>query len=298
MFKFRFLFIIILSIFLNQVIENKLVAQDTLTKNTLLWEISGKGIKKSSYLYGTIHIQDRRVFQYADVVTEKLKSCDAYAMEVLIDRVTAEELKKAILIENNSLDKLLSPDDYKLLDRQIKKKLKSSILMFNKMKPFFISAQLMQVDMNKDMPMALDMHFLEMAKKENKKILGLEKFQEQVATVDKIPLETQCKMMMESIKDSSKIESDGYNRMIETYKQGDLSAIVKLTEDTAYGDNFSAEFVTIRNINMSKTIARAAKQQSTFIAVGAAHLGGKNGIIELLGKAGFIVKPVVAGFKE
>ena len=275
-----------------------LLGFQTIFAQSLLWEITGKHLKKTSYLYGTIHIQDKRVFNFGDIVKEKFNSCDAYAMEILLDEIDKETVRKIILMKNdNSLDKLISKEDYELLNKVFKKKTGMSITLLNKTKPFFIASQLMQASMNKEMKTALDIYFLNMAKENNKKIYGIEKLKDQVDAIDKIPLKEQCEMLMKSVRDTSS-EKDKYDELLKVYLKGDLDKMLELSKDTTMPENFNEIFLTNRNKHMAKKIAKLCKKQSTFNAIGATHLCGEQGVINLLRKKGYTVKPVKFEFKK
>ena len=165
------------------------------------------------------------------------------------------------------------------------------------MKPFFIMSQFMQSEMSKDMEFALDMHFLEIAKKNNKKTLGIEDFSDQIGAIDKLPLVVQAEMLMESIKNPSE-ENEKFDEMLEAYMNAELKKLMELTNDTSMPDVFNQEFIVKRNIKMADNIAKFAKKQSVFNAIGAAHLYGNEGVIELLRKKGLEVKPIPFKFEN
>jgi len=258
---------------------------------SLLWEISGKKLSKPSYIFGTIHIQDRRVFSFRPVVEEKLKLCEAFAMEMLLDEVAQDKLKKAILMVDTTLDQLLSNDDYEKLDSIFIQKTGISIHLFNSTKPFFISSELGDQFITKDMPDHLDIYLLKIARENGKKIIGIETFEEQVETVDKIPLKEQAEMLLKSADDTADLEIK-YNELLKTYLDADLDKMIELSKDTALPLQFSKIFVEERNVRMANRIAKFIRKQSTFCAFGAAHFGGSNGVIALLRKKGYTVNPV------
>lgn len=261
---------------------------------SLLWEISGKGINKS-YLYGTIHIQDKRVFQYDPIVEEKIKECDAYAMELLLDEIDKEELEKSMYMKKTTIKELLTQEEYKLLDSLMKAKTGMGLILFNKMKPFFISSQLMQTDMSKDMEDALDMHFLKIARQEGKLTFGIEKLSDQVQAIDKISLKDQCKMLMESLNDTTQATAS-FDNLLKAYLEANLDTMIILSSDTSLPELFNKAFLIDRNKGMAKNIIKICKKHKTFNAIGAAHLGGKDGVIELIRKKGYIVKPIPFDF--
>lgn len=273
-----------------------LISASTFSQS-LLWKISGKGLKKPSYLYGTIHIQDKRVFSFEPIVEEKLKECDAYSMEVLLDELDKESIQNAMLMKDVTLDKLMSKEDYDFLDKFIKEKTGMSLFLFNKTKPFFIMSQVMQAGMSKDKEMPLDMYFLDLAHKANKKTLGIEKFEEQMAAVDQISLQEQVRMLLESAKDTVK-EGDSFDKLLEAYLSENLDQMLTLSNDSTMPANFNEAFLTNRNIRMAQQIAKFSKKQTTFNAIGAAHLGGSKGVLELLRQKGFTVEPVPFKFQD
>jgi len=260
---------------------------------SILWEISGKNLKQNSYLFGTIHIQDEKVFDLSEEVLQAFESCDAFAMEVLLDEVDPEATKKAVLMEEGSIKDLLSEEDYALLDVYFKEKTGASISLYSKLKPFFIYSQLIQSNMKSDMPMALDMFLLEKARNAKMLTFGIEKFEEQIEAIDKISYEEQCEMLMEEVKkeDDGEAEKE-YDNLLEAYLTADLDKMIELTTDTALPENFNQAFLIDRNYVMAKRISKMAKKQSTFCAIGAAHLGGPNGVIAILREKGYTVKAV------
>lgn len=267
-----------------------------LNAQSLLWEITGNGIQKS-YLYGTIHIQDKRVFQYDKIVEEKLLECDAYAMELLLDEIKKEDIEGSMYMKKTTLKDLLSDDDYKLLDSVLKAKMGMGLIMFNKMKPFFLSSQLMQIDMAKEMEDALDLHFLKIARNAGKKAFGIEKLTDQIGAIDQISLKDQCKMLVEAVKDTSK-EEQQFDGLLFAYLAGNLDTMIVLSSDTSLPAKFNKAFLIDRNIGMAKNIINISKQYSTFHAIGAAHLGGDKGVLALLRKKGYKVEPVKFSFSK
>lgn len=284
-FKISILFLLLSSF------SQKLIAQHS---GAILWEISGNNLKQKSYLFGTIHIQDERVFQFSDEILAAFDSCDAFAMEVILDEVDAETTQKAILLEEGTIKDIISEEDYKLLDAYFKEKAGTSVALYVKLKPFFLYSQLSQLNMKMDMEMALDMHLLQKARAEGKATYSIEKFEEQVAAIDKISLEDQAEMLMEEVKKEEN-EDDGENdteKLIQAYLDADLDKMIELLADTTLPAEFNQAFVIDRNKVMCKRIIKLIKKQSCFCAVGAAHLGGKDGLIELLREKGYTVKAI------
>lgn len=268
-----------------------------LFSQSILWEVSGKKIKSPSYIYGTIHIQDKRVFSFDETVINAFNSCDAFAMEILMDELMSdggEEVMNAMLMKDNSLDKLLSKEDYKTLDSVVRALTGSGVLIYNKMKPFFLSSQLMQMNFSQDMDEALDLYFLKKARSEGKNCFGVEKFMDQINAIDAISLEEQAQMLFEGLTDTSQNSDAGkLDDMLDAYMSFDLQTLFEMTNDTAMPAEFNKVFLIDRNVGMAKNFIKIAKKQTLFCAVGAAHLPGETGVIELLRKKGYTVEPVI-----
>ncbi|MBO7570850.1 MAG: TraB/GumN family protein [Bacteroidales bacterium] len=270
---------------------------------SILWKVTGKKIKSPSYLYGTIHIQDKRVFAFDNTVTDAFNSCDAFAMEILMDEIDPKESQEATLMKDGkTLKTIMSAEDYKLLDSAFTAATGASLLLYNKMKPFFVSSAMMQAGMKQDMETALDLYFLQNARKAGKSCYGVEKFMDQINAIDAISLEDQVKMLMDGIKDTT---SDGNNKeeeqfadLLDAYLTFNLDKALEMSSDPSLPAEFNQAFLINRNSGMAKNFLKIAKKQSLFCVVGAAHLPGEQGVISHLRKAGLTVEPVVFKWKE
>jgi uncharacterized protein YbaP (TraB family) len=261
---------------------------------SLLWKVSGNKLKKASYLYGSIHIQDKRVFAFDETVTNAFNSSESFAMEILLDKIPDEELKNSTFMKDNTLDKLLTKEQFKTVDSIVKAMTGTSALMFNKMKPFFLSSLLSQLSIPKDMPTALDQYFLEEARKQGKPCYEVEKFSDQINAINSISEAEQAQMLYESLTDTAIIMEEEFDKLINAYLAFDLDKLMKITkEDDAYSENFEKVFITERNKTMAKNFIKIIQKQDCFCVVGAAHIAGESGVIELLRKAGYTVEPVI-----
>ncbi|MDA3911511.1 MAG: TraB/GumN family protein [Bacteroidales bacterium] len=264
-------------------------------EKSLLWEVSKKN-KKTSYLYGTVHIQDKRVFAFDEIVYEKLKSCDALAVELIIDEIDVEAMKEQMFLKEGLLKDYMTEAEYAMLDSVVKVKTGQSVAMFAKMKPFFLSSQLMQMDLPKDMPMALDMHFIDTARKMELNVIALEEISDQIGAIDKMSVEDQVSMLLDGLEDYDNHVGEQMTKLVDAYITQDLKAMHVLMQDTALPKEFGEELLVSRNYGMAKAVRKIMKKQSVFAAFGAAHLVGDEGVIALLRKKGYTVKPVNVQF--
>lgn len=271
-----------------------IISLNLLYSQSLLWKVSGKNIKSPSFIYGTIHIQDKRVFEFDKTVLDALLSCDAFAMEILLDEVSPSEIKEAMFMKKHTIKDFLTPQQYEILDSIVKVKTGVGMIIYNKMKPFFLSSQIMQLSIKKDMELPLDLYFLKIARENNKSCFGVEKFSHQVAAIDAIPLKDQVDMLYQGLTDTVRNnDSIKLNEMLNAYLNFDLQAVFEMTQDTSLPENFNKAFLIDRNKVMVKNFINIAKKHSLFCAVGAAHLPGEKGILELLREKGYVVEPVV-----
>lgn len=267
-------------------------------ENSLLWEVTRKAGDKPSYLYGTVHVQDKRVFAFDNIVYEKIESCDALAVELVMDQLDMESVKEQMFLKEGTLKDFLTDAEYILLDSVVKAKLGQSVAVFIKMKPFFLSAQLMQVDIPKDMPLALDMHFIDTARQMNHEVIGLEELSDQIGAIDKMSNEEQAKMLMDGLGDAESNMAEEFEKLTKAYLNQDLNEISKLSQDTALPESFGKDLLVNRNYGMAKAVRKIMKKKTVFAAFGAAHLVGEEGVIALLRKKGYTVKPVEFKFAK
>ena len=261
---------------------------------SLLWKIYGKGLRDTSYLYGTIHIQDKRVFQFDSIVYDKMNAVEAYAMELNPEKIDMEAMKKQMLMKKHTLKELLPDSDYQYLNDYMQKKMGTGVLLYNKMKPFFLESQLSQMDMPKDKKKALDLYFFDYAKKHQKITLGIEKLEDQLGAIKAISLSDQAKMLMQTVRDTTQTD---FEDLLNAYLHADFDKFAELMKDTSLPSNFEEALLTKRNKGMAKHIIQYCKTQPTFNAIGAAHLPGPNGVIALLRKKGYMVEPIPFKFK-
>ena len=274
-----------------------LISFSCLFSQSLLWKVSGKNIQSPSYLYGTIHIMDERVFAFDTTVLTALYSCDAFAMEVLMDELDLTGVSQSMLMpKGQTISNLLSKEDFKLLDNLCKEKLGTGILFLNRMKPFFVAGALEGGGFSKDKDTALDLFLLKKARENHKNCFGLEKYIDQIKAIDAVNIKEQVKMLEAMLHDTLKLTKEG-DLLLNSYLNFDLDKLNELSQDTSMSKKFQKALITNRNKTMAKQFSKISKDQTLFCAVGAAHLVGDKGVLALLRKKGYTVEPVVFKWK-
>jgi uncharacterized protein len=289
--KTLFTFIFILSAFF-------VLGQES-EENCLLWEISGNGLEQPSYIFGTVHLIPEDDFFFFDEWLEKLNTCDVLVLEADIDLGIMKQLS---LIPKMKLPKKTTLEDYMTEEEflafysfvidtlQIKSSTYNVCLAY---KPFF-SYSLILNEVIPGKKIVYEQYLSDKAKKNKMKIIGLETIDFQISLIDSISIKDQIPMFLFDYKKEKQTDlKSEYDKTLSLYKNQDLVGISDLEdegdEDEAY---FYQKFLVDRNIDWIGKIKAIFKKRTAFIAVGAAHLPGETGVLQLLRNEGYTVVPV------
>ncbi|KRT18136.1 hypothetical protein ASU31_02290 [Pedobacter ginsenosidimutans] len=273
-----------------------LSAQTKKATNSLLWEISGNGLKKPSYLFGTHHLIPAKFADTMKVLQEKLQSADAVVGEIVMDSTMQKKMAPFLMMKDNTLDSLLTKAEFKEVEDYFKTKQPGFELKhLNNFKPAMVSLMIMlfdNPDMLKDVGEGIDNSFQAYAKKNAKSLYGLETAEYQGALLFDGDLQKQKKALLKSIREI--VKSKQKMQELKTYYL--TQDIDKLTDLFKIQDEENKEFITEllknRNKRWLDQLPAMMQNQSLFIAVGAGHLVGAEGLIKGLQLKGYILKPV------
>jgi uncharacterized protein YbaP (TraB family) len=141
-------------------------------------------------------------------------------------------------------------------------------------------------------PVSYENEIMKVAKKDSLPINGLETVEFQLQIFDEVPYSVQAKMLEKTLLDFDKSKKE-LKELVSIYKSKDINKMQQeVANELEYGQ-YEDLLIKKRNSNWVPLISKTVKEKSTFIAVGAGHLGGENGIISLLRKAGFTITPVL-----
>jgi uncharacterized protein YbaP (TraB family) len=265
------------------------------SQNSLLWEITGKGLKAPSYVFGTYHLITSSFIDSVPVIHACYAKTEAVVGEMILDSSSYPKLIKAMAMKDSTLDQLMSKEDYKMLGDYVKEATGMDIALFNKMKPVVVSTLFYKflIPAN-DKGTPMDLYFQQIAKVDGKKLIGLETLEEQVAVLfDGSSLKSQAVQLVRSAREKDKFTAE----MMETnrcYREGNMDCILKfMTEEESFSKAEMDRLLYSRNRNWIKILPVLLKDKTLFIAVGAGHLPGEGGLIDLLRKQGYTVQPVV-----
>lgn len=280
--------------FLSLALSSK--AQQKKAENSLLWEISGKNLKKPSYLFGTYHYAGKDFIDTMKVLNEKLNQADIIVGELIIDSTLTSKLVPFMVMVDNSLDKLLTPTEYQGVANYLKKISGQDLKMFNIMKPVTIQMTILQFtaprsNISATNP-ALDQYIQEYGKANQKIVIGLETAEDQALVLFGSSLARQKELLLKSIIDEKKNKKEG-ERLYASYIAQNLDELEKVF--LKYNDSTQEEIDQLlknRNTKWMAQLPDLMQNGSLFIAVGAGHLVGQDGLIKQLKAQGYEVMPV------
>jgi uncharacterized protein YbaP (TraB family) len=260
--------------------------------NSLLYQVKGKD-KKVSYLFGTIHMIPDSLYYFPGKLDKIISKSDEVILEIanLSDQGAAMKL---MTLESGSCFDIFTPEQ------------KDSVLNwgsallgvkpeqfekgFEKRKPFTL-LQLSFQGMITGKIRMVDMEIESKAQSDKIPVTGLETVEYQLSIFDKIPPKEMAEFVMETVRKPDEGEKT-FQKMVQYYHKQDLENLAKLILENEELGSSAEELLDKRNHNWIPKMEELMKTKSCFFAVGAGHLGGPNGVIELLRQKGYEVTPV------
>ncbi len=264
------------------------------TANTLLWKIEGNKIKKDSYIFGTIHMIYKERFYFPDQLKTIIQNSQQVVLE--IGDLNQNEVLQHLMLEKGTILDFFEPNQVDSLLNWAKNELEVTPEQFKlglgKMKPF----ALVQLASQKDLVGKIESYDLTvqaLAKSNEIPVLGLETIAQQIAIFDNMDTLQQREMIMELIRNPTQ-DSNVMEEMFTIYlKQNVDEMFLYLEQEGGSMMESSDALLKNRNYNWIPQIEKLIKKKKTFIAVGAGHLGGEDGVLRLLEKQGYILTPVM-----
>lgn len=282
-------------------------AAKVLNGKGLLWKLEKDG-KAPSFLFGTMHMTDPRVTSLTPPAQAAFEGSNTVVIETtdVLDQARmmeamAKQPDLMMFTDNTTLSSLLSPEDKATLEKGLAER-GIPLESVQKMKPWMLAAMvaLPSCEMARKAAGApvLDVKIAEEAKAEGKAVKGLETMADQLGAMASLPMEFHIRGLVNSLKIGAGMD-DVMETMIALYARGEVGMIVPLvnqvTKDSGVDDSGYADFertmIHARNVTMAKNAEAILADGSAFIAVGALHLPGPEGLIEQFRKAGYTVSP-------
>ncbi len=263
-------------------------------KSSLLWQISGNGLEKPSYLFGTFHIMCKGEFDISGELASKLKTTQQFYGEINLDEPDIQtKMISKLMLSGTTLQAMIPATDYQKINTGFQEITGMPMATFNSFKPFLCVSLLALKSITCNETVQPETEFVSVAKKNNLPILGLETIDDQINAIDREPLDSQISSLQKMILNFDSVKTV-FNQLTAMYKTRNIDSIYLFMKSTGTSnDNFETELLVNRNRKWIPVIEKAIKEKSSFFAVGAGHLGGEQGMINLLRKKGFRLEPVM-----
>jgi uncharacterized protein YbaP (TraB family) len=259
-----------------------------------LFKITGNGLRKPSYVFGTLHLVGKRNYELPSKVMTSAKEAAIIYTEVEVNSINieADQANQNMMSAHDStLDKILSEHDYKKLGSFLSDTLFNFLPIeeLNKFKPNAIHIGIL--NFNGCSPL-LDVEEILIATYPTKKIIGFETYPSQIQMLMSSPIPEQSKNLIETIDNWNKVRDELW-QMRNAYLEGNLDLINKLLlESKTFDVLYNGHIIGNRREVWVSKMPTLMKKQSVFFAVGAGHLPGKNGVLALLKAKGYTVTPI------
>ena len=258
-------------------------------QRSLLWKVSGKNLKKPSYIYGTMHLMCAEDFLIKDKVMSAFKKCDTLYMEVDLASMDEMNIMNNQEEQTESISAGLNKEEQHELDEILQSSYGYSLQEADKQAPIMLLNQMIVRSIGCEEFKVFEMEFIAMAAEYGMHTGGLETALEQLDIADKI---YDSKELLRQLRIGDSY-TEVFQNMLASYKEEDLEALGLLISDRRFMSEDGEEtMLTDRNKKWAASMPKLMKNNSIFFAVGAGHLGQKQGIIHLLRKKGFNVNPV------
>jgi len=276
----------------------------TYKTGSILWKISGKDLSKPSYLLGTLHYKPGEYLDSIPGANAALQSCEQVVGEIQMSDMMAVQMKimQAMVMSPDTTYKMLySEDDYQFVSEQLKTYIGSGLDgQFGAMKPAAIQMTVVALAYAKYFPglnlsNTIDIRVQSEATKNQKPIIGLETAEDQIHVLFGImSLQRQAEALLCNLKNMDKI-MPLIPELIEIYNKADLDKMILHQDEHDFCPSYPSETDALnkdRNNKWMVNLPGIMKDKPSFIAVGALHLAGEDGLLNLLEKAGYKVEPV------
>ena len=263
-------------------------------EKALLWQIEGPTVKNKCYLFGTMHIIPSESFFFPKKLEKAITKSERLVMEIgnLPDQT---ELLGLLTLEDETLNDFLDKLQMDSLKIWVKSNMGFEGEIFNSiiatMKPVAIVQMATQLKFGDDLS-SYELSLQDIALENNQEIQGLETVEKQLSLFDDLSKNDQADLIMDAIRDDERSQLIN-NELLEKYMAQDIDGLYQLvTKNDDVITRQQTVFLNDRNLDWIPKIKFMLSEKKTFIAVGAGHLGGPQGVIRLLEKEGYTLTPI------
>lgn len=271
----------------------------------LLWKISGKGLEKPSYIFGTYHLSPLGIKDSIAALPQAVNETSQVYGEVVMSEMMSPAFvqsmqQQMMMPQDSTLQSLFTPEQYEELGKVVKENMMVDIAMLAQLKPAAINTQLAVILYMKHTPgfnpqEQLDAYFQQQAQQQGKKVGGLEAPQSQVDILfNSQTLKRQAEILYCTASDIDRTVGQ-VKRVIEAYRKQDLNAMLQLLAERR-GDSCDPlpgemeALIDNRNKAWAEKMPALMSEAPTLFVVGAGHLPGDNGVLNLLQQQGYTLE--------
>lgn len=268
-------------------------AQDN---SSILWEVTGNGLAKPSYLLATIKFVGEKEYFMPPEAVAKMKSCRSFAIEDQVDHHAQHELNKALHFpKGQSLAGAMTAGDYLLVVQFFEREFGITKSAFEKkyarLKPLALSIAMTRLSLHEGVKF-YDIELLKIAKRNGLQSYSLEAIDREAQALNSFPMEDQVKALLHSVNNFETQKAE-FRKLMADYPHGNLEEIFAYTlHPLDNNESFVNEFYFKRNREWEPKIEKMMAENPSFIAVGVSHLEGREGLLELLRAKGYVLTPV------
>jgi uncharacterized protein YbaP (TraB family) len=269
-------------------------AQQKTYPQTLLWRIAGNNLSQPSYLYGTMHVTDKRVFYFGDSLYSCLEKAQGFAMEINPDSAIGALFRSLLSPDTTGLLKdAVNAKEFSKVAKRLETELGVPANRITKKQAWLYSYKGGKERKEDDMDSPVDTYLYNIAKRQGKWVGGIEDIEDQLNLVEELGPKFNVDALV--YRDNSKAALE---KIKSIYINQDLTRINEwIGFSGGKNKSFRDDVLDRRNTKMAHRIDSMAHVRSNFFAVGAAHLPGTNGLITLLEQRGFTVEPIMSSKK-
>ena len=281
--------------------QGALASAEVIYGQGLLWRVERPG-ETPSHLFGTMHSSDPDVTRLPEPVAAALDGARTFGMEMVLSADAIGRLRAANTLRGRDLENLLGSARFeRLADLGWRYGLGVSVL--RQLKPwavmFLLSqppAEFARRTARQEAP-PLDLLLQQRAAAQGKSIFGLESASEQLALFDDLPLPDQIAFLDATMVENARIDA-WWSTMKQAYLARDVGAIYQLMSESRMADDqglmqlFKERMIDRRNERMAERMRPQLVEGRTFIAIGALHLPGERGVLNLLVQQGYAITRV------
>ena len=261
-----------------------------------LWKVQSKS--NTVYIMGSIHYLKPQNYPLDPALEDAFKAAKKLVLEIDLESAGKEQgqklmLMKGLYTDGRTLKGVVSAETYLLAEKEFKG-LGLDIRVFNQFKPWFVALTVAAMELQRlgfDANRGIDRHFYQKAKKENKEIIGLETFEYQMDLFDGMAERTQEMMLLQTLKDIRSIEG-AVGAIVQAWASGDMKTLESLLLQSLkeYPDVYQRLILDRNRAWLPKIESYLAQKENYLVVVGAGHMAGKDGVIEMLKTKGYSVE--------